>query len=443
MGNDKAYPAAGRVILHIDMNAFYCSVHEAVEPDKYKGQPLAVAGSVELRRGVIVTSSYAARSKGVRTGMLVNQAMKLCPDLIILSPDFDLYREFSRRFMTLAGQYSPLLEAVSIDECYIDITGSKLFGHPRNIAAKLQAQIREQLGLPCSIGIAPNKLLAKMASDMKKPNGISILRIRDVPKLLWPKPCNEMYGIGRRTAEKLSRMNIRTIGQLAAADEHKLKSVFGVYGEWLKQAANGIDHSPVNPVREQSKSIGHTTTLPTDFTQEQQIKQVFLNLSDQVCRRLRRQKLYAQTIQITIRDPDMKTITRSCTLPAATRHAADVHREACRLFREHWPAGKPVRLLGVTLQNLTAEGETAVQLDLFDYKKEPVKHKLDETLDHLRDKFGENAVLMAGMLTEDPSALIRDHKRRGTSLQMDHLRAEQQDSAGPDPNTKVPYRDDP
>lgn len=419
---ERAYPKTGRVILHVDMNAFYCSVHEAVEPEKYKGKPLAVAGSVELRKGVIVTSSYVARNKGVRTGMLVHQALKVCPDLMVLSPDFDLYRQYSRRFMALADQYSPLVEAVSIDECYIDITGSKIFGHPQEIAHELQTKIRDQLRLPCSIGIAPNKLLAKIASDMKKPNGISILRIRDVPQVLWPKPCDQMYGIGRRTADKLRRLNIHNIGQLAAADEHLLTSTFGVYGHWLKQAANGIDHAPVNPVREQSKSIGHTTTLPKDFTDEQQINKVFLNLSDQVCRRLRRQKLYAQTVQITIRDPDMKTITRSYTLPTVTQHATDVHREACKLFRQHWPPGKPVRLLGVTLQNLTAEEETAEQLDLFNYTKQPARHRLNDALDTLRDKFGENAVLMAGMLTEDPSALIRDHKRRGTSLQMDHLR---------------------
>lgn len=417
-----AYPTAGRVILHVDMNAFYCSVHEAVEPNLYKDKPTAVAGSVELRRGIIVTSSYTARNQGVRTGMQVREALKLCSNLIIIAPDFDLYRDFSNRFMEIAYNYSPMIEAVSIDECYIDITGSKLFGTPLEIASELQRRIREELNLPCSIGIAPNKLLAKMASDMKKPNGISVLRLRDVPKLLWPLLCGELFGIGRSTAEKLDKLNIRTLGQLAVADENMLREAFGTVGSWLKLAANGIDNSPVNPVKEQSKSIGHTTTLPKDFTNIHDIHKVFLNLADQVCRRLRRQKLVAQTIQITMRDPSMRTITRSHTLQAPTEHVDEVHLEACQLFDNHWPAGNPVRLLGITLQNLLPKEDSALQLDIFDYGKQPSREKLNETMDRLRDKYGEHAVLTAGMLSDDPSALIRDHKRRGTSLQMDHLR---------------------
>jgi len=423
----EAYPAAGRVILHVDMNAFYCSVHEAVEPNLYKDKPTAVAGSVELRRGIIVTSSYTARGLGVRTGMQVREALKLCPELIVIQPDFDLYREFSNRFMTIASSYTPLIEAVSIDECYMDITGSKLFGTPLEIAAELQRRIQDELNLPCSIGVAPNKLLAKMASDMKKPNGISVLRLRDVPKLLWPMPCAELFGIGRSTADKLDRLHISSLGQLAAADEHVLRGAFGITGEWLKQAANGIDISPVNPIREQSKSIGHTTTLPKDFTDIQDIHRVFLNLADQVCRRLRRQKLLAQTIQITMRDPSMKTITRSHTLQVPTEHIEHVLAEASQLFENHWTIGDPVRLLGITLQNLIPKEESALQLDMFDYTKQPNREKLNETMDRLRDKFGEQAILTAGMLSDDPSALIRDHKRRGTSLQMDHLRVPKKD----------------
>jgi DNA polymerase-4 len=423
-----AYPAAGRVILHVDMNAFYCSVHEAVEPDLYKDKPSAVAGSVELRHGIIVTSSYTARKQGIKTGMQVREALKLCPELIIIPPDFNLYREFSNRFMTIANSYSPLLEAVSIDECYLDITGSKLFGTPLEIAGELQRRILEELKLPCSIGVAPNKLLAKMASDMKKPNGISVLRLRDVPHVLWPMPCGELFGIGRSTADKLDKLNIKTLGQLAVADEKMLRDSFGSVGAWLKQAANGQDSSSVNPVREQSKSIGHTTTLPKDFTSIHDIHKVFLNLADQVCRRLRRQKLVAQTIQITLRDPSMKTITRSRTLQAPTEHVGEVHAEACQLFDNHWPRGNPVRLLGITLQNLTPKEESALQLDMFEYNKQPGREKLNETMDRLRDKFGEHAVLTAGMLSNDPSALIRDHKRRGTSLQMDHLKLPNNDN---------------
>ncbi|MBP1154782.1 MULTISPECIES: DNA polymerase IV [unclassified Paenibacillus] len=421
-GSGDSYPVNGRVILHIDMNAFYCSVHEAVEPDKYKNKPLAVAGSVELRKGIIVTCSYQARSKGVKTGMLVGQALKLCPELVLIRPDFDLYRSFSRRFMKIAYEYSPLVEGMSIDECYVDITGSKALGTPLEIASAIQERILLELHLPCSVGVAPNRLLAKMASDMKKPNGISVLRKRDVPAMLWPHPCSYLYGIGKKTADKLKRLQIHTLGQLAHADAELLTKHFGVLGVVLKRGANGEDDSTVNPEREQSKSIGHTTTLPVNYTDRTDIQRVFLNLADQVGRRLRKQGLLAETVQITIRDPDMKTITRAAKLDGPTENASDFYRHACRLFDVHWKAGEPVRLLGITLQSLTSKQEASVQLDLFSYQKQPAKEKLNQTLDALRDKFGEGAVLTAGMLGDDPSTLIRNGKIRGTSLQMDHLR---------------------
>lgn len=416
-----AYPAKGRVILHVDMNAFYASVHEAEEPHKYKGKPLAIAGSVELRRGIIVTSSYAARARGVRTGMQVRQALRLCPELIVREPDFELYRQYSRRFLAIAESYTPLVEATSIDECYMDITGSKALGTPLVIARDLMRRIRAELALPCSVGVAPNKLLAKMASDMKKPNGLTVLRLRDVPRVLWPKPCGELFGVGKQTSAKLAALGIHTIGQLAAADEALLARKFGVYGRWMKQAASGADPSPVQPGREPNKSIGHSTTLPRDYTDAGEIAAVFLNLADQTCRRLRRQKLVAHTVQITIRDPRMKTITRARTLEAPTDDAFDVHREAVALFGANWPPGKPVRLLGISLSGLVPKEGAAVQLDLFDYDRRPARDKLNETVDRLRDKYGENAVLTAGMLGDDPSARIRDRRRRGTSLQLDHL----------------------
>jgi len=414
--------AKRRVILHIDMNAFYCSVHAAEDPERYAGKATAVAGSVELRKGIVVTSSYEARSRGVRTGMTVRQAQRVCPELILIAPDFDLYRKYSRGFLRIAGSYTPLVEAVSIDECYLDITGSGQFGTPLQIAEAIQRRVREELSLPCSIGVAPNKLLAKMASDMRKPNAITVLRRREVPALLWDKPCQTLFGIGRKTAAKLERMNIRTIGQLAAADAALLKEKFGVYGEWMKRAAHGIDDSPVEPIREAAKSIGHTTTLPADLTRRDDWRRVLLNLADQTTRRLRRQSMLCSTVQIVIRDPEMRTITRASTLQAPIDSLDDVYREACRLMDRHWKEGQPVRLLGITLQGLSPKKDTPVQLDLFHYREAPRKEQLYSVMDRLRDKYGEDAVLTAGMLTDDPSALIRNRKVRGTSLQTDFLR---------------------
>lgn len=416
---NEHYPAKGRVIIHLDMNAFYCSVHEAEEPEKYKNRPTAVSGSVEQRKGIIVTCSYTARSKGIKTGMNVRQALQLCPELILIKPDFTLYRKYSHGFMTIARQYTPLVEAVSIDECYMDITGSKMFGSPLDIAASLQQRIMSEWSLPCSIGLAPNKLLAKMASDMKKPNGLTVLRIRDVRQVLWDKPCDTLFGIGKKTADKLMKLNIRTIGQLAGTDETMLIKQFGVIGSWMKAAAHGIDHGEVNPNRELNKSIGHTTTLPADLTAREDVYRVLLNLADQTGRRLRRQKLVATTVQLTIRNPDMTTITRSHTLGAPTQTSEEFYKEACRLYDKHWKVGEPIRLLGITLQNLKLLEESALQLDLFSYEQQPRKEALTKAMDQLRDKYGEDAVLTAGMLGDDPSTLIRNKRIRGTSLQKD------------------------
>lgn len=411
-----------RYILHIDMNAFYCSVHTAEEPHKYKGKATAVAGSVELRKGILVTSSYEARAKGVRTGMTVKQALELCPELLLIAPDFDLYRKYSRGFIEIAESYTPLIEAVSIDECYLDITGSSQFGTPIEIAEAIRHRVRDELSLPCSIGIAPNKLLAKMASDMRKPDAVTVLRRRDVPAMLWHRPCQALYGIGSRTADKLLRLNIRTIGELAAADEQMLSDRFGVHGVWMKKAANGYDDAPVEPIREAPKSIGHTTTLPADLTERDQYYRVLLNLADQTTRRLRHQGMVCVTIQLTIRDPDMKTITRSITQAAPIDAAIDVYKVACKLMDVHWETGKPVRLLGITLQSLSFKEETPLQLDLFSYEQQPRHDNLTSAMDKLRDKYGEHAVLTAGMLGDDPSTLIRNKKIRGTSLQTDFLR---------------------
>lgn len=421
-GSDRGTARKGRVILHIDMNAFYCSVHAAEEPWKYRNKPCAVSGSVEQRKGIIVTSSYEARKRGVRTGMQVREALKLCPELILIRPDFELYRSYSRRFMSICSEYTPLVEAMSIDECYLDITGSGQFGTPVEIARQIQNRIFEQLHLPCSIGIAPNKLLAKMASDMKKPNGLTILRKRDVPKLLWPKPCSALYGIGAKTADKLKQLSIHTIGELARADEERLVRHFGVHGRYMKRAANGEDDAEVKMNREPNKSIGHMTTLPRDYTEDDDIRRVFLALSDQVTRRLRKHGMLSSTVQITIRTPAMKTITRSAALSAPSADPDVFYKEAVRLFEKHWVKGKPVRLLGLTAQNLQPKEQAAVQLDLFEYQDAVKKDRLQDALDAIRDKFGEDAVFKAGLAGDEPSKLLRDQKRRGTSLQMDWLK---------------------
>ncbi|GAE91285.1 DNA polymerase IV [Gracilibacillus boraciitolerans JCM 21714] len=282
------YPKSGRVILHVDMNSFYASVEIADDP-ALKGKPVAIAGNPDERKGIIVTSSYEARNKGVKTTMSLWQARKLCPNLIVLRPNFERYREVSHHIFRLLEEYTPIVEPVSIDEAFMDITDSYEYGTPIEIAIDIQNQLMEQLSLPCSVGVAPNKFLAKMASDMKKPNGITILRKRDVATKLWPLPIEEMYGIGKKTKDKLKIYQIETIEDLVKTDTMLLKGILGVNGEKLKARALGEDPRIVDPENAASfKSIGSSQTFPSDITQFDILIDQLRKLSETVEKRLAR-----------------------------------------------------------------------------------------------------------------------------------------------------------
>ncbi|MFC4558741.1 DNA polymerase IV [Virgibacillus kekensis] len=383
------YPKKGRVIFHLDMNSFYASVEMAYNPS-LKGRPLAIAGNPGERKGIIVTSSYEARAKGVKTTMPLWQARKLCPELIVLPPNFDRYRTASREMFRMLAEITPYVQPVSIDEGYMDITDSEKHGTPIEIANNLQQRIQQELDLPCSIGIAPNKFLAKMASDMKKPMGITILRKRDIQHKLWPLPLEEMYGVGAKTAEKLRKIDMETIGDLANGDVYQLKSVLGINGERLKNRANGIDTRPVDPdAVHEFKSIGSSQTLPQDTTDETDIKALMNLLADNVVRRMKRKQAAGRSVQIMIRYFDHKTVTRSKKLQRYIETKEDILGVASDLFQKHWNL-EPIRLLGITVQDVEEKQNIAQQLDLFTYQKEAGKEKLYTAIDELSEKFGKN-----------------------------------------------------
>ncbi|KOP83358.1 DNA polymerase IV [Cytobacillus solani] len=395
----QMYPKNGRVILHVDMNSFYASVEMAYDPS-LKGKPLAIAGNPKERRGIIVTCSYEARKFGVKTTMPLWEAQKLCPQLIVKKPNFDRYRAASIGMFEILNQYSSLVEPVSIDEGYVDITESYEFGTPLEIAETIQRQIQRQLDLPCSIGVAPNKFLAKMASDMKKPMGITVLRKRDVPSVLWPLDVEEMHGVGKKTGEKLRTIHIKTIGDLAKANDVQVKSVLGINGPRLKERANGNDQRPVDPdAASEFKSIGNSTTLPRDVSNQQELLQVLEKLSETVCVRLKRKKVLASSLGITIRFKDRKTITRSRKLQNPVQKEEELFQIAKQLFLKHWN-GDSVRLLGITGMDLIEYNEAVKQLDLFSYEKEARKEPLLATLATLREKFGSHIIDRAVMMPE-------------------------------------------
>src|SRR5690625_4055939 len=290
----------------------------------------------------------------------------------------------------LIAELTPYVEPVSIDEGYIDVTDVKHRGTPVDTAKMLQKRIKDELDLPSSIGIGPNKFLAKMASDMKKPMGITVLRIRDLPKKLWPLPIEQMYGVEKKTAEKLRQVKIDTIGDLAKADVYKLSQLLGINGERLKNRANGIDTRHVDPdAVNEFKSIGNSKTLPHDTTDEAEIRQLFEHLAETIEIRMQRRQAVGLTVQIMIRYYDHQTITRSKKLPDYIYKKEDILRHALSLFHNHWNL-QPLRLLGITVTDMIDKQYMTKQLNLFTYEQEIEKEKLQETINDLTRKFGKD-----------------------------------------------------
>ncbi len=411
------YPKNGKVILHVDMNSFYASVEVAYDPS-LQGKPLAIAGNVEERKGIIVTCSYEARAFGVKTTMPLWEAKRKCPNLIVRKPNFERYRRASLAMFDILRTYTDLVEPVSIDEGYMDITGCYEKGSPIEIATSIQETLKKTLLLPCSIGIAPNKFLAKMASDMKKPLGITVLRKRDVPIILWPMPVGEMHGVGSKTAEKLATINIHTIGDLAKGNDIQLKQLLGINGERIKQRANGIDNRLVDPdAISEFKSIGNSTTLPYDSTDEEELLGVIKRLSNSVGARIRRKDMLSNNVQLMVRYADRKTVTRSRKLDNPIDQDEEIYKAAKRLWTKHWN-GEPIRLLGVTAQELVEKQEAFKQLDLFSYEKEAKKEPLLKVIDELKGKYGDEIVLKGVKIPKDKKPRDNEH---GTSFEKDFL----------------------
>ncbi|WP_415815970.1 DNA polymerase IV [Mesobacillus thioparans] len=414
----EMYPKKGRVILHVDMNSFYASVEMAYDSE-LKGKPLAIAGNPEERRGIIVTCSYEARKFGVKTTMPLWEAKKLCPELIIKTPNFDRYRAASAAMFDILRQYTELVEPVSIDEGYMDITDCADLGAPLEIAESIQKRILEQLDLPCSIGVAPNKFLAKTASDMKKPLGITVLRKRDIPTVLWPLGAGEMHGVGTKTADKLKSIGLLSIGDLAKANDIQLKALLGINGLKLKERANGQDNRVVDPESVYDfKSIGNSTTLPRDLSNQHELLKVLDRLSEQVAARMKRKEAVATTISIMIRFKDRKTITRSQKLQNPVSKKEEIASAAKTLFLKHWN-GDPVRLLGITGTDLLEADKAVKQLDLFSYEQDAKKEPLINTMSQLREKYGKSIIESAGIQVKKLSS--KENPGAGTSFNKDFL----------------------
>lgn len=393
-----------RVVFLVDMNAFFISCETSRNPE-LKGHPAAVAGNPENRTGIILAANYDARAFGVKTTMLIHEAKKLCPGLILVSPTHGLYEQKSNEVMDILSRFTPVIQQNSIDEAWLDLTGCEgLFGEPLKIAGRIMDEIRNELDLWCSIGISENKFLSKMASDFKKPLGITELWERDVKQKLWPLKVREMYGIGKQTEKRLNEIGILTIGQLASSDRKMLESSFGKYGEELKRLANGIDPSPVTPhPKYESKSIGRTTTLAKDTTDIEYARSVLLRLAEEVGEEARRYDFKGRTVSIVIRYGDFKTITRQKSI-APSFLTKEIYKAGCELLEGNWDSRKPVRLLGIGLSNI--EEDLPDQLSIFDVNEDlpdeiKREEKLERTMDAIRSRFGNDKLKRAKLVNDD------------------------------------------
>lgn len=380
-----------RTILHLDLDAFFCAVEEQRDPS-LTGQPFAVGGQAD-QRGVVASCSYAARQYGVHSAMPMAQAVRLCPDLQIVGQHFDAYRAASRRVMDHLQQVTPLVEQISIDEAFLDVTG---LDGPAT-ARRLQAEIRDLLGLPCSFGVATNKLVAKIANTVGKgqarsgapPNAITIVSPGEEAAFLAPLAVTELWGVGPRSAERLAHYGVNTIGELAQLPEPLLVRLFGKTGADLAQRARGIDTRPVEPEHD-PKSISRETTFTRDVADGAELRHTLRQLADGVGWRLRKAGLRGTTVKIKLRWSDFTTLTRQVTLPQPTDDDAVIHAAVLDLFEKTWTSGRPVRLLGVGVSGFD---ETPVQLGLWDAPaaENPTRDLLD-TLDRLRERYGERVI---------------------------------------------------
>ena len=386
-----------RQIIHIDMDAFFAAVEQHDQP-AYRGQPVIVGGDPGTR-GVVSTCSYEARKFGVRSAMPLSQAARLCPMGVFLRGRMGRYLEVSSQIMAILEEYTPLIEQVSIDEAFLDVTGSEaLFGPADAIARQIVERIQQEIGLTASIGIAPNKFLAKLASDLKKPKGFVKIEPEEVQSLLDPLPVGRLWGVGPKTEENLHQMGVRTIGELSRIPPERLKKRLGDLGIHLYLLANGIDDRLVQP-EERAKSIGHEVTFQEDSYDRDFLTGVLLKLSVKVARRVRQAGVSGRTINLKIRNSDFKTITRSRTLLRSTDDEGEIYQVVLELMEEAQWGRKSIRLVGVSLTQFT--GEESDQLLLFSDEEQHINGRgLNQVLDKIRDRFGEKIIVRGRMMLE-------------------------------------------
>ncbi len=405
-----------KIIFHIDVNSAFLSWEAAYRIRHLGGSldlrtiPSAVGGDISRRHGIILARSIPAKKYGVQTGEPVTDAVRKCPELKLVPPNYGLYEKNSKAFMEILKKYTDKIEQYSIDEAFMDMTGTTLlFGSPVIAATSIKDEIKRTLGFTVNVGISDKKLLAKMASDFKKPDLVHTLFTEDIQKKMWPLPVRDLFFVGSASEKKLHSIGIRTIGDLANADLAALKAVLKKHGEIIRNFANGQDVSFVESEPADNKGYGNSTTIAFDVTDAACARLVLLSLAETVGRRLRKDGARIETVSVSIRFHDLNTVSHQSVLPAATNITKEIFDTACRLFDELWD-GTPIRHLGIHTSRASMD-DAARQLSLFDTTDYEKLEKLDRAVDSIREKFGSDALLRASFLNQNKI----DHMNGGIS----------------------------
>ena len=412
-----------RIIFHVDVNSAFLSwsavyrLEELGETLDLRTVPSVVAGERDIRRSIVLAKSIPAKKFGVKTGEPLGMAREKCPGLHVVPPDYELYVTASRSFIRVLREFSPLVEQYSIDEAWVDMTGTtELFGPPVLAAEKLKNRIRDELGFTVNVGVSTNKLLAKMAGDFEKPDKVHTLFPNEIAEKLWPLPVREMFSVGPATERKLRNLGITTIGQLAKTDPALLRQKLHKPGLILWHFANGRGDDALLAAPAENKSYGNSMTTPWDVTTAQEGKQVLLSLCETVATRLRRDGKRAALIGVCIRSTDFRTVGRQKTLEARTNVTEEIYRAACEVFDALWDGQTPLRLLGVSVGKVTEERE--LQCSIFDDDDPERLERMDAAVDAIRAKYGEDAILRARLLggvAGNMAGGLSKHRRSGVT----------------------------
>lgn len=384
-----------RIIMHIDLNCFYARAQVIKEPE-LEGKPLIIAGST--RRGIVSTASYEARKFGINSAMPTYMALKLCPNVIVRDCDFNLYHDLSTKFFNYVRKYTDIIEIASIDECYADMTECmKNCKDPELFLKELQKHLFDETKLMCSIGLAPTKFLAKMASDIKKPMGITIIRKKDIKNILWPLPIKDMFGIGKKTYPRLEKLGVKTIGDLAKNDTIEVKKTLGKSYYVLKEWIEGKGSDEVITEHQDPKSIGNSTTFLFDTDDYEEIRNMIYEKAVDVSKRAQKEKKIGSTISLMIKDSEFRTFSRSETIKMPTNNIEDIYNVAIKLYDDNFN-GKVIRLVGVTLSNLSNIKDFYVQMSFFDIKQHREKCATKLLINELNNKYKKNVFIKASEL---------------------------------------------